>query len=95
MTATHIRYASVTTASLSLVVLSLLSLLLLQPTAAVDLSFSADISAPPTPLLPTVYDSFGSSHGSTTLRATWRSHFTATHRDIPFLSCSLPRHTGR
>ena len=52
--------------------------------APVDLSFSADVSASPTPLLGTIYDSFGSSHGSTTLRSTWRSHFATTHRDIPF-----------
>ena len=68
-----------------LVVLSLLSVILLpQPTSAVDVAFSADISASVTTLLPTVYDSFGSSHGSTTLRSTWRSHFATAHDDIPF-----------
>ena len=69
--------------SLALVILSLLCFFL-QSTSAVDLSFSADVSASPTPLLGTIYDSFGSSHGSTTLRSTWRSHFATTHRDIPF-----------
>ena len=71
---------------LLLVASLLLSLLVytIQSVSAVDLSFSADVSASPTPLLGTIYDSFGSSHGSTTLRSTWRSHFATTHRDIPF-----------
>ena len=67
----------------ALFVLSLL-IVLLSAASALDVSFSADVSATPTRLLPTVYDSFGSSHGSTTLRATWRSHFTQAHSDIPF-----------
>ena len=31
-----------------------------------------------------MYDSFGSSHGSTTLRARWRDHLASTKQDIPF-----------
>ena len=68
-----------------LVVLLLIHLLLLlHPSSAIDVAFSADVSATTTQLASTVYDSFGSSHGSTTLRSTWRSHFTTTHDDIPF-----------
>lgn len=47
-------------------------------------TFSADISAPTNSLSRTVLDSFGSSHGSTTLRATWRTHFDAALNEIGF-----------
>ena len=47
-------------------------------------SFSVDTAHPGAPLSRVLLDSFGSSHGSTTLRATWRSHFQQTLRDIPF-----------
>ena len=67
-----------------LMILQLLLLLFISPIWALDAAFSADISAPTTPLLGTVYDSFGSSHGSTTLRARWRDHFLVAHEDIPF-----------
>src|ERR1700723_3853768 len=61
-----------------------LQLASLLPACAVDVAFSADLSAGTTPLVGTVYDSFGSSHGSTTLRARWRDHLTAAQSDIPF-----------
>ena len=47
-------------------------------------SFTADLTAPTTTVTGVLYDSFGSSHGSTTLRSTWRDHLAATRRDIPF-----------
>ena len=48
-------------------------------------SFDVDAGAPPgAPLSRVALDSFGSSHGSTTLRATWRSHFLQVMKDIPF-----------
>ena len=47
-------------------------------------SFSIDTARPGPPLSRVLVDSFGSSHGSTTLRATWRQHFSQTLRDIPF-----------
>ena len=49
-----------------------------------DVAFSADLRASASPLTGAVYDSFGSSHGSTTLRARWRDHLTTTAQDIPF-----------
>jgi xylan 1,4-beta-xylosidase len=47
-------------------------------------AFAIDTAHPCPPLSRVLLDSFGSSHGSTTLRATWRSHFSQTLRDIPF-----------
>ena len=48
-------------------------------------SFTVDTShTSGAPLSRVLLDSFGSSHGSTTLRATWRNHFQQTLRDIPF-----------
>ncbi len=46
--------------------------------------FTADASGALTPLAPKIYDSFGSSHASTTLRATWREHFRQIQKDVPF-----------
>ena len=54
------------------------------PARAVDVAFSADVSARSAAVGGAVFDSFGSSHGSTTLRAKWREHFATTQRDIPF-----------
>ena len=70
-------------ASAVLLIVLLVSLLTAAVTA-IDVSFSADLTAPITPVLGTVYDSFGSSHGSTTLRAIWRDHLAAAKQDIPF-----------
>jgi len=36
------------------------------------------------PLSLAITDSLGSSHGATTLRATWRDHFARTLREVPF-----------
>ena len=47
-------------------------------------SFLANASATGAPLSLAITDSLGSSHGATTLRATWREHFARTLRDIPF-----------
>ena len=47
-------------------------------------AFTVDVGSPFAALSPKIIDSFGSSHGSTTLRATWRQHFGAIQRDIPF-----------
>lgn len=47
-------------------------------------SFVIDTAHPGAPLSRVLVDSFGSSHGSTTLRATWRNHFQQTLKDIPF-----------
>ena len=71
---------------LMLLALVLLSLLASPASAvsAVELAFSADILPAAAPLAGTVFDSFGSSHGSTTLRSTWRSHFASTQHDIAF-----------
>ena len=52
--------------------------------AAADVAFSADLSATASRLSGAVYDSFGSSHGSTTLRARWRDHLATVAADIPF-----------
>lgn len=59
--------------------------ILLLALACLARAFLIDLSSPIlTPLSPKILDSFGSSHGSTTLRATWREHFKAIQRDIPF-----------
>ncbi len=47
-------------------------------------SFDVDVTRPSAPLSRVLVDSFGSSHASTTLRATWRNHFLSTLHDIPF-----------
>ncbi len=47
-------------------------------------AFDVDAQTTLPPLSRVLVDSFGSSHGSTTLRATWREHFLQTLRDIPF-----------
>ena len=47
-------------------------------------AFTIDTARPGAPLSRVLVDSFGSSHGATTLRATWRSHFQQALRDIPF-----------
>lgn len=53
--------------------------------AATPAQFSVDCAAAPGPALSRVIlDSFGSSHGATTLRATWRAHFQQVLADIPF-----------
>jgi xylan 1,4-beta-xylosidase len=52
--------------------------------AADTAAFTVDTAHPGAPLSRVLVDSFGSSHGATTLRATWRSHFQQTLRDIPF-----------
>ena len=67
-----------------LVVAALLLCLTAHAVSAVDVGFSADVSAQTSRLVGTVYDSFGSSHGSTTLRARWRDHLSATRQDVPF-----------
>jgi hypothetical protein len=62
----------------------LIAIALSAATADTAVSFSVDTAHPGAPLSRVLLDSFGSSHGSTTLRATWRSHFSQTLRDIPF-----------
>ena len=52
--------------------------------SAASSAFTVDTSSPGAPLSRVLLDSFGSSHGATTLRATWRSHFAQVQRDIPF-----------
>jgi len=53
--------------------------------AAAAAAFVVDAGAAPSPPLSRVLvDSFGSSHGATTLRATWRAHFLQTLHAIPF-----------
>jgi xylan 1,4-beta-xylosidase len=47
-------------------------------------AFDVDTSSQGPALSRVVVDSFGSSHGSTTLRATWRDHFLQVLKDIPF-----------
>ena len=71
-------------ASLIDFVMIVLLSLLASPASAVELVFSASILPAAAPLAGTVFDSFGSSHGSTTLRSTWRSHFASTQHDIAF-----------
>ena len=51
---------------------------------AASVGFTVDTSTTGAPLSRVLLDSFGSSHGATTLRATWRSHFASVARDIPF-----------
>ena len=65
-------------------VASLLLSLLALPVSAVDVAFSADVSARTEAVSGAAWDSFGSSHGSTTLRAKWREHLVATQADVPF-----------
>ena len=52
--------------------------------AAAAASFDVDTLTLGAPLSRVMLDSFGSSHGATTLRATWRAHFLQVLRDIPF-----------
>ena len=52
--------------------------------APASAAFDVDAASPGAPLSRVVLDSFGSSHGSTTLRATWRAHFLQVLRDVPF-----------
>ena len=52
--------------------------------ASAAVTFTAAVDAAATPMQRTIVDSFGSSHGSTTLRAKWREHFTTTVQEIPF-----------
>jgi hypothetical protein len=51
-----------------------------------DVAARCDCAAPQAnaSLTGVVYDSFGSSHGATTLRQKWRAHFNATQLNIPF-----------
>jgi xylan 1,4-beta-xylosidase len=51
---------------------------------ATAVSFDIDTQTPLPALSRVLTDSFGSSHGATTLRATWRDHFLQTLHDIPF-----------
>lgn len=51
---------------------------------AATAAFDIDTSRTPSPPLSMLLDSFGSSHGATTLRATWREHFLQTLHDVPF-----------
>lgn len=47
--------------------------------------FTIDLSPQPNAtIVGSIFDSFGSSHASTTLRSTWRKSFSATQADIPF-----------
>ena len=46
--------------------------------------FLVNYKTPTTAVSGKIFDSFGSSHGSTTLRATWRKHFAEIQRDVPF-----------
>ena len=62
----------------------LITTIALSAATADTASFSVDTAHPGAPLSRVLLDSFGSSHGATTLRATWRSHFQQTLRDIPF-----------
>jgi len=52
--------------------------------AAASAGFTVDVSAPGAPLSRVLLDSFGSSHGATTLRATWRAHFSQVMKDVSF-----------
>lgn len=56
----------------------------LTPAPAATAAFDIDASRTPLPPLSMLLDSFGSSHGATTLRATWRKHFLQTLHDVPF-----------
>lgn len=47
-------------------------------------AFAANATSARTPLSLAVADSMGSSHGATTLRATWRAQFSRTLRELPF-----------
>ena len=47
-------------------------------------AFTVDTSAQGAPQTGAMLNSFGSSHAATTLRATWRSHFSQVLQDIPF-----------
>lgn len=49
-----------------------------------DVTFTTAVNTGTSSIVPTLYKSFGSSHGSTTLRQTWRTHFLNTLEDIPF-----------
>jgi xylan 1,4-beta-xylosidase len=51
---------------------------------AAGVAFTADVSAPPAPLSPRLWGSFGSSHASTTLRAKYRAHLEAVRSTVPF-----------
>lgn len=51
---------------------------------ATAFGFTVNVLDAIAPLKSTIYDSFGSSHASTTLRATWRDHFKQIQRDVPF-----------
>ena len=74
---------NLSTPSLALVCLTFL-FLAINPVISANVAFTADLTAPTTPVSGVLYDSFGSSHGSTTLRSTWRDHLTTTKSDIPF-----------
>ena len=54
------------------------------PLAPALASFAANASSAGAPLSLAITDSLGSSHGATTLRATWRDHFSRTLRELPF-----------
>ena len=55
------------------------------PAPAAVASFAANASAAAgAPLSLAITNSLGSSHGATTLRATWRDHFSRTLRELPF-----------
>jgi xylan 1,4-beta-xylosidase len=72
------------TASLLMVTAALACLVNAAGAAIASVGFTAALDAPSSPLSRAMVESFGSSHGATTLRERWRSHFRDTLADIPF-----------